>query len=116
MKNINPKIEITRDNYQKYLKEEEFQKDCKKENKTSKKNYINPEYFLSAKDSDFSNNFNKYNDKTLHIHGTNDKSVPLESISTKFNNQIIIENGDHDLEKPKRTNQWLGETINFLIR
>ena len=92
MKVKNPQKEITRQNYKDYLNEQEFLKDCAKTDKTTKINYINPEYFIEAQKSDFSNALDLYDDKIIHIHGGKDQAVPLESLNTSFTNQLIIEN------------------------
>ena len=60
------------------------------------------------------NNFKPFLDKILHIHGNKDAVVPLESVSVNFSNQIIVEGGDHDLEKPDQTKQWLEKVVEFL--
>lgn len=116
MKQLNPNTEINWENYKNHLSEEEFMVDCKKENKMAKANYINSEYFLTGKDFDFSNNFNNINLKNLHIHGNNDMAVPLSSLNAKFENQIIVDGGDHDLEKPTQLKQWLEKSVEFLGR
>ena len=115
MKKINPIIEINWENYNNYLIEEKFLKDCEKNDKMMKVNYINPEYFLTGKDFDFSNIFNNPNLQILHIHGNKDSAVPLDSLNVKFKNQIIVDGGDHDLEKPNQIDQWLQKAINFLL-
>lgn len=110
-----PLLEITRANYQQYLDEEAFIADCKRTDKTTKTSFISSDYFLQNKDIDLSSAFDAKQNQILHIHGTKDPSVPLESVSTKFLNQIIVEQGDHDLEKPSYTKQWVQEWINFLL-
>jgi len=107
-------IEIAWNNYKQYLNEDEFLKDCRKINKTTKTNFINPDYFLQCKDIDLSGNFKLFLDKTLHIYGSKDIIVPLESVSVNFLNQIIIDGGDHDLEKPDYIKQWLEKAVKFL--
>ena len=116
MKKSNPEIEVTWQNYKQYLNESAFQKDCKRPNKMTKANYIDPQYFLEAKDFDFSDKFDSLKDKVLHVHGLKDVAVPIESLNTIFDNQIIIENGDHDLEKPDQLKQWKDKTVDFLLK
>ncbi len=93
-----------------------FPKDCERTDKMTKANYIDSKYFLEAKDFDFSNKFDFMKDKVLHIHGSKDIAVPIESLNTKFGNQIIIENGDHDLEKPNQVEQWKNKAVDFLLK
>lgn len=115
MKKSNPNIEITWQNYKHYLDEDAFTKDCQRDDKMTKANYILSDYFLQGKDFDFSENFNELNPKILHIHGLKDIAVPLESLNIKFENQIIMENGDHDLEKPNQMEQWNYKVVDFLL-
>lgn len=74
IKKDSPKLEIAWNNYKKYLNEDLFQQDCK----ITKKNYINPEYFLSIKDIDFSNEFENFTEDILHIHESNDVTLPIK--------------------------------------
>jgi len=115
-KKSNPNIKITWQNYKKYFDKNAFTKDCERNDKTTKANYIQANYFLQAKDIDFSEKFRNINLDILHIHGTKDVSVPIESLNIKFKNQIIIEKGDHDLEKPNIINQWKDKVIDFLLK
>jgi len=113
VKNSKPKINITWNNYRKYLDEKEFVKDCYR-NKMTKSNYINKDYFIENKDRDYSNLFDSSNDSILHIHGDNDEVIPLESLNIKFKNRIIVKNSDHDLERLDMMNQWLNKTVDFI--
>lgn len=116
MKQSNSKIEITWQNFNQYLDETAFQQDCKRNDMMTRINYIDSKYFLEAKDFDFSKKFNDLSSRVLHIHGLKDNAVPIESINTKFENQIIIENGDHDLERPDLMTQWLDKAVDFLLK
>lgn len=113
-KKENPNVEIIWNNYRQYLNENEFLRDCQKTNKTTKTNFINPDYFLQCKDLNLSDNFKLFSDKILHIHGSNDDVVPLEGIGVNFSNQIIVKDGNHDLEKPNYIKQWLEKAVDFL--
>ena len=106
--------EITWQNYKEYLNENEFLEDCRRTDKTTKANFIDSDYFLQCKDMDLSDNFKLFLDKILHIHGSKDVVVPLESVSVNFLNQIIVKDGDHDLEKPDYMKQWMKKTVEFL--
>lgn len=107
-------IEIAWYNYKKYLNENKFLEDCRRTDKTTKANFIDSDYFLQCKDVDLSCNFKAFLEKVLHIHGNKDIIVPLESVGVNFLNQIIVEGGDHDLEKPDYMKQWLGKAVYFL--
>lgn len=114
MKKKNPELEITRENYSGYLDESAFQEDCKRQDKMTKINNINPEYFLEAEKKDFSNAFEGKEDDILHIHWSKDMAVPRESLNTSFKNTLIVENWDHDMERPDQIKQWKDKVIAFL--
>lgn len=116
MKKSNPEIEVDWQNYRQYLDESAFQNDCDRNDKMTKANYIEAKYFQEAKDSDFSHKFDSIKNRILHVHGSRDVAVPIESLNVKFDNQIIIENGEHDLEKPNQLEQWGKEVVNFLLK
>jgi len=115
IKKTNPTTEINWNNFKDYLIEEDFLTDCAKNDKMTKANYINPEYFTGGKDSDYSNFFLDTDYRILHIHGNKDLAVPLDSLNIKFKNQLIVDGGDHDLEKPNQLDQWLPKVVNFLL-
>ncbi|MBI5421571.1 alpha/beta hydrolase [Candidatus Peregrinibacteria bacterium] len=52
--------------------------------------------------------------QVLHIHGGNDFSVPLSSVSVDFNHQIIVPDGDHDLEASSVLPLWIDAATDFL--
>jgi len=116
IKKSNPDIEITWKNYRNYLDESAFVKDCQRNDKMAKANYIGAKYFLETKDFDFSKKLKIPDSDILHIHGSGDTIVPIESLNIKFKNQIIIKNGNHDLEKPNQMNQWVGKAVDFLSK
>jgi pimeloyl-ACP methyl ester carboxylesterase len=116
MKKSNSEVEITWHNYRQYLDEDAFLKDSSRNNRMTKLNYIEAKYFLENKDVDFSDRFQDLNSRILHVHGLKDKAVPIESLSLNFDNQIIIENGDHDLERPDQFEQWKDEAVDFLTK
>jgi len=82
--------------------------------KMSKRNYIDPEYFLIWKDRDLSSSIEPFNDSVLHIHWDKDWAVPLASISNKFTNKIIVKGWDHDMEIPNQREQWFDKAKEFL--
>lgn len=114
MKKINTELVINWQNYRTYLNEQEFLKDCEKADKMTKANYINPPYFLANKDIDYSANFKDFNSQVLHIHGNKDIAVPFESLNVNFINQIIVENWDHDMERPDQFEKWINKAVEFL--
>jgi len=116
MKKINQETEVTWTNYRKYLDEGTFQLDCNNDNKMVKASYIHNDYCLEAQDIDTQENLKDINIEILHIHGSEDKSVPLESLDIPFEKQIIVDGGNHDLERPNQIDQWLSEAVEFLSK
>jgi hypothetical protein len=100
-------------NFKKYFTEEDFLKDCAREDKMTKQNYISSAYFLENKDKDYAEDI-KATDNILHIHGDKDDKVPLESLNIKFLASIIVRNGDHDMERPVMMDKWMDEALSFL--
>lgn len=116
MKKMRAEEETTWQNYRQNLDEEAFETDCSRADKMTKANYIGADYFLEGKEVDFSEIFREYDSRILHIHGLKDVAVPLESLSFEFSNKIMVENGDHDLEKPNQRDQWLSKARDFLCQ
>lgn len=116
MKKRGDQTKITWGNYKQYLNDEEFLQDCARAGKMVRENYINPDYFLEAKDLDFSRSFDAIKDRILHVHGEFDLSVPLESLAVVFPNRLIVPGGDHDLERPDFWDQWFPKAVDFLTQ
>lgn len=110
----NGNLQITWNNFRGYLDEEEFKKDCLKEGKMTKANYISKDYFLENMSIDYSPFFKNIRKYILHIHGDKDDKVPLENLNIIFPNSIIVRGGDHDLERPDMINQWLNQCVSFI--
>lgn len=113
MEKGNLDIKVNWSNFKNYLNEKHFQEDCLKTDKMTKTNYISFDYFLENKDKDYSSYF-KNTQNILHIHGDKDDKVPLESLSIKFKNEIIVKGGDHDLERPDMFDQWANIAVDFI--
>lgn len=113
IKKEKPELKITWDNYNDFLDEKEFLEDCEKTWKMTKKNYIDPNYFLEAKELDLSNAFSGF-ENILHIHWDKDEAVPLKSLDYNFKNSIIVDWWDHDMEKPILFEKWENKVIDFL--
>lgn len=114
LKKENPEQTIDWNNYQNFLKEEEFEKDVNKTDKMSKYNFIDSEYFKECSKLDLSNDFKNYKNKFLHIHGEKDIAVPIESLGIEFSNKIIVKGGDHDMERPNQRVQWIEGAVEYL--
>ncbi len=113
MKNKN--IEINWKNFTEYLDEEKFKNDCERKDKITKSHFVSSKYFLENMNKNYCSCFaDKNMEKIIHIHGDNDNDVPIESLTCSFPNQIIVKNGDHDLEKPAMFKQWVDQVVKFL--
>ena len=115
MKKDNPAQLVEWGNYREFLNEEEFQEDVNKTDKMSKYNFIGAEYFKECSQLDLSNNFRGYEDKYLHVHGEKDAAVPIESLGIEFSNKVIVNGGDHDMERPNQRTQWIEKAIQYLV-
>jgi len=113
MEKRNPGTKVNWSNFKNYLDEKNFQEDCLRTDKMTKANYISSAYYLENRDKDYSGYF-KNNQNALHIHGDKDDKVPLESLNVKFENEIIVKGGDHDLERPDMFGQWVNKAVDFI--
>jgi len=116
MKKEQPDLKITWDNYTKFLSEKEFQVDSERTDKMSKYNFINAEYFMGSGKIDLSDSFENYRNEFLHVHGDNDPAVPIDSLNVDFTNKVIVEGGDHDMEKPNQRTQWISKAVKYLAK
>jgi len=110
----NPDVDVTWENYESLLSEEEFQEDCNQPNKPSKFNIIGPEYFIGSKESDFSGNYDGLENSFFHIHGDSDPAVPLPSVSVDFKERLIVAGGDHDIERQNKRGLWTGKAVDYI--
>jgi esterase/lipase len=114
MKKKNPDIKIDWDNFREYLNEESFRKYCHDTRKMTKAHYAGTGYFIESSEVDYSEKI-MGGENILHVHGAKDEAAPLAGVSVNFSHKIIVENGDHDLERPDMIKQWLDKTVEFLI-
>ncbi len=114
VKSLNKDVEITWENFKEYLDEEKFREYTEIEERETKTDIILKDYFIENRDKDYSQLLERHKDKILHIHGNNDDKVPLESLNIEFPNRIIVDRGDHDLEKPSMRNQWIMQATAFI--
>lgn len=106
---------ITWQNFFKYLSEEAFQIQCRRTDITLTANILGADFFAENKNADYSHLYSGNTSDILHIHGDTDDRVPIESISVKFQNSIIVFGGDHELERPDMMAQWFCPCVDFLI-
>ena len=102
------------DNYQNNFQEANFLKNLETDLIT-KSHKLSFEYRLKNANLDYSQNYSDSN-LILLIHGDNDDKVPIESLNIVFSNRIIVEQGDHDLERPGIVEQWLTKASEFLFK
>lgn len=106
---------ITWQNFREYLSEEVFQAQCQRTDIALTANILGANFFIENRDADYSHFFSGDTRDILHIHGDADDRVPLESISVKFQNSIIVSGGDHEMERPDMMSQWLERCVDFLL-
>jgi len=111
------KIEINILNYTQYFDESLFLNEMNRDGKMTKNEYINKDYFLENMNKKYSDILINQNTKNqiMMIQGLKDASVPFETQDFKPENLILIENGDHDLERPDLRSEWTQKAIKFLI-
>jgi pimeloyl-ACP methyl ester carboxylesterase len=112
----NPNVEVSWNNYKGLLDEDAFQSDCNNPDKASKFNIIGSAYFIGSNSKDYSDLFHGLENSFLHVHGSKDAAVPLESVSVKFKERLIVSGGDHDLEKFDHRTTWTKSALDYLLR
>ncbi len=109
-----PAKEILWGNFRDFLDEDKFNESLK-ERKEMKAHYLNPDYFLENKERDFNKLIKDtpWFDKIFVVHGDADEKVPIASNAKDPN--IIVKNGNHNLEKPSIQKQWPDKTVSYLL-
>jgi len=110
----NPNQEINWENYRKYLDETRFLKSLSTD-MICEKHILGPSLAQTNHSVDYAVHFHNYDlNKILLIHGDSDAICPIESLTIKFPNKIIVENGDHDIDKPEIIKLWLKKAATFI--
>lgn len=81
--------------------------------RSTKYNYIWSSHLLSVWDNDFSSSYCWFENKIFHIHWSKDDVVPLESLNITFQNKLIVENWDHELESKDIALKWSSNVLDF---
>src|SRR3989338_113242 len=115
IKKKDPSFRVTWGNYAKFLDEDAFGEDCARADKMSKANFVGAEYFLENKEKNYVEKVELLLHRALLVHGSGDDTVPLESLPIIFPNQLIVKNGDHELERRDLIKQWLPDAVKFLV-
>lgn len=110
----NKTVAIDWQNFRNYYTEDEFVENLRYDF-TTKSHILSSEYMIKNQNIDYSVYYNRYNQENiLLIQGMKDDKVPFESLNINFRNQVLIDNGDHDLERPDLIKQWIDKAIAFL--
>ena len=110
----NPLEKIGWNNYKEKLDEVEFQKTISQDALT-KSHLLKAQFKQTNSNFNYEENFEGYNlKKILVVQGNGDKVCPIESLVIEFPNKILVEGGDHDMEKPEMIKQWVGGVVKFL--
>ena len=115
VQNARKDIKIDWNNYKEYFREEDFIKDAESD-MTAKSHMVSFNYRIKNQERDYSRNYESRAGKVLLVHGRKDDKVPLESLGVDFPNKIILEEGDHDLERPEVIEGWLDGAVQFLLK
>ncbi len=112
-------VEITWENFKSYLNEEAFAQDVARRERMTKEHLLLNDYFAQNEKVDFQNLFDELKlerENILIVHGDKDDKVPPKS-----NNKLPVEveiitvrGGDHDLQRPDMTEQYLDGAVDFL--
>jgi len=116
LKNSNPEIAVTWENYADYLDENVFYEYCRQNREVAAHN-LGSNLCQEVEGTDFQILLDEQiASKLLIIHSQNDEVVPIVS-----NNQlppdiqmISLTDGKHDLEKPSVVQQYLKQAVDFL--
>lgn len=114
MKKKGLEVSVDWGNYLNYFNEGEFEADVNREDKMSKYNFIGSAYFKECSKADFFHCFKGYEDKFLHVHGLKDAAVPIESLNIDFKNKVIVDSGNHYMERPDQRVKWIGKAAEYL--
>jgi len=110
--------EITWENFKEYFDsnvEKSYMEDINIPERETKEHVLSNEYFLENVDIDYQDILKSPNN-ILIVHGDADDKVPIASNDKLPENikTIVVEKGDHDLEKPSIVKKYLQSVIEFL--
>jgi len=110
-------------NFQKYFNriKKQFEKEMKKWPKMTKEHFLSEKYFLETRNLDYQDLFSIVDfevSKILIVHGDKDDKVPEKSNDRLPSGikKIIVQDGDHDLERPDMVKQYLNKLIKFILK
>lgn len=118
VKETNPNKTITVSNYEEYFDEQKYRETL---DDVSWTDLLMASHDLSPKlraVNSYINYFDNYAgypaEKIMIIHGTHDLICPYETVTAQVGQTVLVEGGDHDLEKPAMSKQWVSEAIKHL--
>ncbi len=116
----NPHADIDFSNYKTYLDEERYQHSLQDSSWTdmmTKSHALSPRLREINSRIDYATNYkNVPPEKILIIHGADDVLCPRESVNVRASHTVVVEGGNHDLEKPDQLNQWLPRAVEFIAQ
>jgi len=110
----NPKFTITWKNFRKFLDENKFLEFSRRTDRMTHSNYISSEYYMENAEKNYTNLL--VDRKVFLIHGEKDDVVPIESLENKLKTNVLVKNGDHDLERPDMIKQWTNKVVNYIVK
>lgn len=109
-----PEVKADWSNYREYLNENEYQKSVSEKPVWASRR-LSDELEKQNSHIDYADNYKEFPmEKILIVHGTTDSICPYESVNIHSPHTILVEGGDHDLEKPAMITQWLDSAVAHL--
>ncbi len=112
-------IFITWDNFTSYFDEQAFQSNIQVPQRMMKEHYLSSAYFIENAEKDYQQDFLSLslNPKSvLILQGTDDNKVPSASNEFVYTHYqpLLVQKGDHDLQRPDMVEQYFEQLIAFL--
>ncbi len=112
---------ISWDNFTSHFDEQAFQADIQRPWRMMKEHYLSNAYFLENAEKDYNEDFLSLGideSNVLILQGVDDVKVPFASNAKVYQTYkpIMIQNGDHDLQRPDMVEQYSDALLKFLSR
>ncbi len=112
-------ILITWDNFASYFDERAFQLDIQRHRRMMKEHYLSNTYFTENAEKDYQQDFLSLSldsKSVLILQGTDDDKVPPASndLVYTYYQPLLVQKGDHDLQRPDMVEQYFERLISFL--
>lgn len=99
---------LDEDMFRKYISEPRVVKDL-----SGNERKVSANFFLHVSMVDYTTLIGGRSDMILHIHGTHDKTVPMECVKLPGCKNISVKMGDHDLEN--MCGSWTSSAADYLV-